>query len=130
MNEITIKLTDEEFGIVQECIEYISANERSFDKEHENILKSVAEKFNAEYIEDANLNYDNWHENEDINLKLKILENENDELKHKLRQARKLLMLSKKECIYNGDEFQTEYRIKCNDFIGEIKCYEMENKGE
>lgn len=58
------------------------------------------------------------------------LENENDELKHKLRQARKLLMLSKKECIYNGDEFQTEYRIKCNDFIGEIKCYEMENKGE
>lgn len=79
---------------------------------------------------DANLNYDSWHENEDINLKLKILENENDELKHKLRQARKLLMLSKKECIYNGDEFQTEYRIKCNDFIGEIKCYEMENKGE
>lgn len=52
------------------------------------------------------------------------------QLKDKLRQARKLLMLSKKECIYNGDEFQTEYRIKCNDFIGEIKCYEMENKGE
>ena len=60
--------------------------------------------------------------------KIKKLENENDELKHKLKQAIKLLMLSKKECIYNGDEFQTEYRIKCNDFIAEIKHYldEME----
>ena len=65
MKEITIKLTDEEFGIVQECIEYISANEKSFDKEYEDILKSVAEKFNAEYIEDANLNYDSWHEDEE-----------------------------------------------------------------
>ena len=65
MNEIEIKLTSDEFAIAQECIEYISANERSFDKEYENILKSVAEKFNAEYIEDANLNYDSWHEDED-----------------------------------------------------------------
>jgi len=45
MEEIEIKLTSEEFGIVQECIEYISANERSFDKEYENILKSVAKNF-------------------------------------------------------------------------------------
>ena len=64
MKEIDIKLTNEEFGIVQKCIEYISANERSFDKEYENILKSVAKKFNAEYIEEANLNYD-WNEKED-----------------------------------------------------------------
>ena len=42
MKEIDVKLTSEEFGIVQECIEYISANERSFDKEYEDILKSVA----------------------------------------------------------------------------------------
>lgn len=62
---IILKLTEDEFDIVQECIEHISANERSFDKEYENILKSVAEKFNAEYIEDANLNYDNWHEEEE-----------------------------------------------------------------
>lgn len=64
MKEITLKLTEDEFTITQECIEHISANERSFDKEHENILKSVAEKFNAEYIEDANLNYDSWSEEE------------------------------------------------------------------
>ena len=44
MKEIDVKLTSEEFGIVQECIEYISANERSFDKEYEDILKSVAKK--------------------------------------------------------------------------------------
>lgn len=65
MKEIDIKLTSEEFDIVQECIEYISANERSFDKEYENILKSVAKKFNAEYIEDANLNYYDWYKDED-----------------------------------------------------------------
>lgn len=65
MKEITLKLTEDEFAIAQECIEHISANERSFDKEYENILKSVAEKFNAEYIEDANLNYDSWHEDEE-----------------------------------------------------------------
>ena len=69
MNEITIKLTDDEFAIVQECIEYISANERSFGKEYEDILKSVAKKFHAEYIEDANLNYDGWCENEEENEK-------------------------------------------------------------
>lgn len=62
---ITLKLTEDEFDIVQECIEHISANERSFDKEYENILKSVAKKFNAEYIEDANLNYDSWNKDED-----------------------------------------------------------------
>ena len=32
------------------------------------------------------------------------LKNENNELKHKLKQAIKLLILSKKECIYNGVE--------------------------
>lgn len=67
MKEITLKLTEDEFAITQECIEHISVNERSFDKEYENILKSVAEKFNAVYIEDANLNYDSWHEDEDEN---------------------------------------------------------------
>jgi hypothetical protein len=54
------------------------------------------------------------------------------ELENMLKQARKLLMLGEKKCIYKGDEFQTEYRIKCNDFIGKIKHYldEIENEGE
>ncbi len=65
MKEITITLTEDEFAIAQECIEYISANERSYDKDWEDVLKSVAEKFGAEYIEDANLNYDSWHEDEE-----------------------------------------------------------------
>ena len=65
MDKITIKLTDDEFAIVQECIEYISINERSFDKENEDLLKSVAKKFHAEYIEDANLNYNSWCEDEE-----------------------------------------------------------------
>lgn len=65
MKEITITLTEDEFAIAQECIEYISANERSYDKDWEDILKSVAKKFEAEYIEDANLNYDSWHEDEE-----------------------------------------------------------------
>lgn len=63
MEEITVKLTDEEFSMVQYCIEFITANERSFDKDDEQILKSIANKFEAEYIADANLNYDSWHEN-------------------------------------------------------------------
>ena len=58
MKEITIKFTEDEFAIAQECIEHISANERSYNKDYEDILKSVAKKFGAEYIEDANLNYD------------------------------------------------------------------------
>lgn len=61
MKEITIKFTEDEFAVAQECIEYISANERSYDKDYEDILKSVAKKFSAEYIEDANLNYNSWH---------------------------------------------------------------------
>ena len=65
MKEITITLTEDEFAITQECIEYISANERSYDKDCEDVLKSVAEKFGAEYIEDVNLNYDSWHEEEE-----------------------------------------------------------------
>ena len=65
MDKITIKLTDDEFAIVQECIEHISANERIFDKEYEDILKSVAKKFHAEYIKDANLNYNSWCEDEE-----------------------------------------------------------------
>lgn len=59
-------------------------------------------------------------------------ESEIKELKSMLKQARKFLILGKKECIYNGNEFQTEYHIKCNDFIEEIKYYldEIENEGE
>ena len=57
-----IELTDEEFGWVQYCIEFITANERSFDKDEEKTLKSIAKKFSAEYIADANLNYDSWNE--------------------------------------------------------------------
>ena len=60
MKEIDIKLTEEEFGMIQYCIEFISANQRDFDEDGEKALKSIAEKFNAEYIEEANLNYD-WN---------------------------------------------------------------------
>ena len=35
--------------------------QRDFDEDGEKALKSIAEKFNAEYIEEANLNYD-WNE--------------------------------------------------------------------
>lgn len=55
MKEIDIKLTDEEFKMVQYCIEFISANQRDFDEDGEKALKSIAEKFNAEYVE-ANMN--------------------------------------------------------------------------
>ena len=61
MKEIDIKFTEEEFRMVQHCIEFISAEERDFDEDGEKALKSIAEKFNAEYIEEANLNYD-WNE--------------------------------------------------------------------
>lgn len=61
MKEIDIKLTEEEFRMVQYCIEFISAEERNFDENGEKALKSIAEKFNAEYVEEANLNYD-WNE--------------------------------------------------------------------
>ena len=61
MKEIDIKLTEEEFGMVQYCIEFISANQRNFDEDGEKALKSIAEKFNAEYVAEANLNYD-WNE--------------------------------------------------------------------
>ena len=57
-----IELTDEEFGWVQYCIEFITANERSFDQDEEKMLESIAKKFRAEYIADANLNYDSWVE--------------------------------------------------------------------
>ena len=57
MNEenFTVELTPKEFAMVTECIEYISANERRFDEENENILKSIADKFHAEYYEECNL---------------------------------------------------------------------------
>ena len=57
MDKITITLTEDEFAIAQECIEHISAEERDFDKDGEVALKSIAEKFNAEYVEEANINY-------------------------------------------------------------------------
>lgn len=53
-----VKLTEEEFRMVQYCIEFISANQRDFDEDGEKALKSITEKFNAEYIEEANINYD------------------------------------------------------------------------
>ena len=61
MKEIDLKLTEEEFRMVQYCIEFISANQRDFNENGEKLLKSIAEKFNAEYVEEANLNYD-WNE--------------------------------------------------------------------
>ena len=54
MNEITVNLTKEEFVMVQDCIKFISAEQRYFDKDGEKILKSIAEKFNAEYVEETN----------------------------------------------------------------------------
>ena len=61
MKEIDLKLTEEEFRMVQYCIEFISSEERNFDEDGEKALKSIAEKFNAEYVAEANLNYD-WNE--------------------------------------------------------------------
>ena len=54
-DNFTVELTPKEFAMVTECIEYISANERRFDEENENILKSIAEKFHAEYYEECNI---------------------------------------------------------------------------
>lgn len=54
MKEIDVKLTEEEFEMIQYCIEFISANQREFDEDGEKVLKSIAEKFNAEYLEEAN----------------------------------------------------------------------------
>ena len=61
MKEIDIKLTEEEFRMVQCCIEFISVKQRDFNEDGEKSLKSIAEKFNAEYVQEANLNYD-WNE--------------------------------------------------------------------
>lgn len=59
MKEIEIKLTEEEFRMVQYCIEFISAEQRDFDEDGEKALKSIAEKFNAEYVEEANMGFYN-----------------------------------------------------------------------
>ena len=56
-DKITVELTSEEYSMIQYCIEYISANERNFDEDGEKVLKSIADKFNSEYIEEANVNY-------------------------------------------------------------------------
>lgn len=40
---------------------FISVNQRDFNEDGEKALKSIAEKFNAEYVKEANLNY-NWNE--------------------------------------------------------------------
>ena len=50
MKEIDIKLTEEEFRMVQCCIEFISVKQRNLDEDEEKALKSIAEKFNAEYV--------------------------------------------------------------------------------
>jgi intein-encoded DNA endonuclease-like protein len=59
MKEIDVKLTEEEFRMVQYCIEFISANQRDFDEDGEKALKSIAEKFNAEYVEEVNMSFYN-----------------------------------------------------------------------
>lgn len=61
-DKITVELTSEEFAWVNYCVEFITANERSFDMDDEKILKSIAKKFDAEYNEEANLNYINEDE--------------------------------------------------------------------
>ena len=57
MKEINIKLIEEEFRMVQYCIEFISAEERDFDEDGEKALKSI-----AEYVAEANINYYDWNE--------------------------------------------------------------------
>lgn len=46
-----VKLTAKQYAMVSECIERVSANEREFDKDSEETLKEVAEKFKADYKE-------------------------------------------------------------------------------
>lgn len=54
---LTVELTEEEFRMVHYCIEFISANQRNFDEDGEKALKSISQKFDAEYIAEANCNY-------------------------------------------------------------------------
>lgn len=58
----TITLTDEQYEMVQECIEHISANERSYDKKDEELIFEIAKIFKVSYIPDANTNYDEWQD--------------------------------------------------------------------
>lgn len=53
-NKITVELTDEEFAVINMCVEHISANERNFSPEIEKVLKRVAQLFGAEYKEECN----------------------------------------------------------------------------
>lgn len=53
----TIELTPDQFTTVQSCVEFISASERDFSEYAEQLLKEVAEIFNAEYTPEANVNY-------------------------------------------------------------------------
>ena len=39
MKEIDIKLTEEEFGMVQYCIEFISTNQRDFNEKWRKIIE-------------------------------------------------------------------------------------------
>ena len=50
-NKWEVKLTAKQYAMVSDCIERVSANEREFDKDSEEILKEVAEKFKADYKE-------------------------------------------------------------------------------
>ncbi len=43
-----------------------------------------------------------------------------------IKRARKIIMLSNKQCMYKDESFQIEYRKLCNDFIGETKEFENE----
>ena len=53
----TVSLTNEQYVMVQECIERISTYERSYDKEKEKLISEVAKIFNAEYIPETNVNF-------------------------------------------------------------------------
>lgn len=56
--KVTINLTVAQYGMVQRCIEHISANERSFDEEDEKLISEIAKIFHVEYNADANTNHE------------------------------------------------------------------------
>lgn len=43
-----------------------------------------------------------------------------------IKLARKIIMVSNKQCIYKDENLQIEYRELCNNFIGETKEFENE----
>lgn len=47
---MVITLTDKQFCMVSNCIEHITSCERNYNKEDEQLLKEIAEIFQAEYV--------------------------------------------------------------------------------